>query len=302
MKMMVDTFIQHSRQVTDDIHEIIFLAPSLNKEQYRRLLNSLLDIFQRNTLLNVDILQGLVQLVQEAPELFLRPDDLTQILRTIRERLKTSSQHNDTVHLMAAMSAVIMTDLKLQGLDQRQEHEPLLEILSILRKDKDPFIKYQAEYAFQALLTVPDDESTLDRFARHSLGLAGGLLKLSGVIKLDFTVVSEAVPAVIQGGKGLFESLKKATKSEPRCPWYIAVRDAEKTIKSGSVSELSTLIQVNFRDETMFLWGICQLFGEIAVDASWDEDTRDAAVRFLVNYTRPTQPRNKSGMISGAGY
>ncbi|KAG0045796.1 hypothetical protein BGZ83_008991 [Gryganskiella cystojenkinii] len=298
---MINKFIQHPSKNSESIREIILLGPVLDKEQYRSLLNCFLGEFKRDTILDVELLQGLVQLVQDASVDFLKADDLTQILRVIRTRQQDQKVDEYLFHLTLAVSNVLnsMVDDKVTGLNRVQEHEPLLKLLSSLRQRADPFLKYQSLYAFQALQWVPNDETNLHSGLRHFAGVVGGLIKISGVVQLDFQGLQdiqktikemheilksgwEEIPALIESGKGVFDSVREGLGSGHKHPWYIALRAAEALVCKGQLADLNELIsKAPYCQDPLFQWGICQLLGEIAVNPIWERDTRGQAIKFL---------------------
>ncbi|KAG0319870.1 hypothetical protein BGZ99_004873, partial [Dissophora globulifera] len=273
---MINKFIQHPSKDSEAICEIVLLGPVLDEKQYRSLLNCFLAEFKRDTLLNIELLQGLVQLIQDASIGFLKEDDLTQILRVIRARQQDQKFDVYLFHLTLAVSKVLdtMVDEKVTGLDRVKEHEPLLKMLSGLRRREDPFLKYQALYAFQALQWVPDDETKRACGLRDLAGVVEGLIKISGVVQLDF-----------RGFLGGLQDMQKAL--EGTCPWYIALRGAEALVRNGQLSDFNKLVSTTpYLQESVFQWGICQLLGEIAVDSIWEQDTRGQAVKFLAEMYR----------------
>lgn len=63
---MVDKFILSPNKDSDAIREIVLLGPVLPEEHYRRLLDCFLFNFDVAVILIVELLQGIVQLVQDA--------------------------------------------------------------------------------------------------------------------------------------------------------------------------------------------------------------------------------------------
>ena len=167
----------------------------------------------------------------------------------------------------------------------------------------DPYLMYQAYYAFQALQYVPDDETVLQAVLRQSIEVADGLVKISAVMKLDLGVVLEGLGklqevlastagvagtayggfcSLKESGRGLLESLKKGYGSGKKRPWYVAVRAAHALALAGQLQDLNRLIcMAPCRREPLFQWGICQLLGEIASDDIWDDPVRQQAVELL---------------------
>ncbi|KAK3811672.1 MAG: hypothetical protein J3R72DRAFT_498771 [Linnemannia gamsii] len=213
--MMVDRFVVLPNKTPDAIREIVLLGPVLDKEHYRALLNRFLNELNSEIVLNTNLLQGLVELVEHAPPFYLRADDLTKILGTIRDQLKDSALQDIeyTIHLTVAISKVlgIMVDCGV-------------------------------EYSYRALQLVPDDETLRQGLARNTIGLAGGIMKVAGAIKLDFGSVPEGLPVLIKSGRGLVNNLKKYFGTGDKNPWFLAVREAEAIVMEGRLIDLNRLI------------------------------------------------------------
>ncbi|KAF9282798.1 hypothetical protein BGZ88_010840, partial [Linnemannia elongata] len=73
---MVEEFAKDTSKDSTEIAEMVLIEPVLTNEHYRRLLSSIITAFDQTVLLDVDLLQGLVQLIQSAPSEALLPDDL----------------------------------------------------------------------------------------------------------------------------------------------------------------------------------------------------------------------------------
>ncbi|KAG0218046.1 hypothetical protein BGX33_008739 [Mortierella sp. NVP41] len=304
----VRKFSNDATNDSNDIAEVVLLGPVLDRDYYRILLVQTIIKFENSLLLDTTSLQGLVQLVQCASPGYLEADDLRRILGIVRTRLlDTLQQSTDYVyHLTLAVSRIldIMADNKVEGLDRVKEHEALSAVLSGLKGSSDPFLLYQALYAFQALQYVPHDETTTQAVLRHSAGVAESMIKLSALLKLDvseffnglkgLTEVAgnlyqgaksgyEAVNSLIESGRGVFDSLKDAFGSGYRREWYLAIRQADSFICNGRLAELNRLIcEAPCRKDPFFQWGICQLLGELASYSDWDVDLRKQAVDFLL--------------------
>ncbi|KAG0319801.1 hypothetical protein BGZ97_001407 [Linnemannia gamsii] len=304
----VDEFNKDVTKNSDTIAEAVILAPVLNHEYYRILLLHTIKKFEFSLLLDLNSLQGLVQVVQSTSPGFLEADDLRKILGLIRTRLLGTLQQSAeyVYHLTLAVSRIldVMADNKVSGLDRVTEHESLSAVLSSLKDSSDPFQLYQASYAFQALQYVPHNETTTQALLRHAGGAADSLVKISTVLKLDVgeffnglkglvdvavTVYEsaksgyEAVSSLIESGRGMFDSLKDALGSGNRRQWYLAVRQADTFMRTGRLAELNRLIgEAPCRRDPFFQWGICQVLGEIAADSDWDIEIRKQAADFLL--------------------
>jgi len=304
MNRMVDKFIQQPTHGPDSIREIVLVGPMLDKDQYRELIMFFLDEFEEGTLLRIDILLGLVQLVQDAPAKFLKQDDLTRILQSVRERLEDPNQKDaeDTAHLTFAisvlLSALVASPIPMTELDREKEHEPLLTTVSELRKHKNPLVKFQAEYTSQILLTVPHNETKRHEFGRHIVGLTGGLLNMSNVITLQFDGVLENIPDVIDGAVGLFTLAKRVFGSNTQDRWFQDVQKAEEYARNGQFSDLNKLIcdGPSYTDINS-QWRVCQLLGEIAAEPTWDEASRSQALILLEEYFKVNDDSNRHSEI-----
>ncbi|KAG0041359.1 hypothetical protein BGZ83_001897, partial [Gryganskiella cystojenkinii] len=304
---MVEEFVKDANKDSVEISEIVLLGPVLQKEHYRRLLSCTIADFEKSGILDVDLLQGLVQLVQAASPGFLVSDDLVKILSILRVRLQGTHQQSTEhpYHLTLAVSRVldVMAEHEVKDLDRVQEHEPLSGVLSGLKGSSEPYLMYQACYAYQALQYVPDEETALQALLRHSAGVAEGLVKISGVFKLDLGSLLEGleslqealestiatvgsvyggVCSLMESGRGVMESLKEGFGSGQKRPWYAALRAAYTLVQAGQLKDLNQLVfEAACRRDPLFQWGICQLLGEIAVDTVWTLATRQQAVDLL---------------------
>ncbi|KAF8962801.1 hypothetical protein BGZ46_001109 [Entomortierella lignicola] len=283
---MVERFIALPYKGPDNIREIVLLGLILDKDTHRKLLNSFLGEFEKSSLVDLDLLLGMIQLVQDAPPKSLRSDSLIQIIRAIRRRLEDPAQKKGEYLANLVLSAtrilIIMVACEVKELDRVQEHEPLMKLLVSLKDSTDPLVRFQAKYACQVFRSIPDDETGFQEFRRHVVDFTGGLFQMSHLIKMELDGVVDGLPGVIKGGRGLLGMMKKALATEGGSPWYQSVLQAEKLAQQGKLADLNKLIcEGPCRRAPLFQWGVCQLLGEIAVDQSWNSDTRSQAVKLL---------------------
>ncbi|KAF9544040.1 hypothetical protein EC957_012425 [Mortierella hygrophila] len=304
---MVDEFAKDALKDSTEIAEMVLIGPVLDNGHFRRLLSCTITAFDHAVLLDVDLLQGLVQLVQSAPSEALLPDDLVKILRILRVRLQDTHQQSSVhpFHLTLALSRLldVMAEHKVKDLDRVEEHEPLSGVLSGLKASSDPYLMYQACYAFQALQYVPNNESPLQAVLRHSTGVVDGLVKVSAVFKLDLGAVLEGLGklqetlgsvvevagsvydgacSLMESGRGVLESMKVGLESGQKRPWYTAVRAAYAFAQAGQLKDLNAFIhKAPCRRDPLFQWGICQLLGEIVSDTIWNTNVRLQAIALL---------------------
>ena len=175
--------IKDAKMVT----EVVSLAPVLEKDVFRDLLNEFYHGVDRPGLLEFHQLDGLAQLIQGADAEFLDADDLVKILGLLSTRLhdthQQSQKHIYQVTLTASHVLDAMADTKVSGLAREKLHEPLLSYLDSLKESSDPYLVYQAAYAYQALLCVPDDEKLWQAAFRRTDKVIRGLAGLVKAVK-----------------------------------------------------------------------------------------------------------------------
>ncbi|CAO3565225.1 unnamed protein product [Mortierella alpina] len=306
---IVEEFIKHAVKSPIAVSEVVLLASVLDQAHYRKLLNCFIEELNKAVLLDVNLLQGLDQLVQSSSPRYLDADDLVKILSILKKRLRETHQQSSEHFYHLTLSVARLLDVmaepahQVKDLPRVEEREPLAKVLAGLQGSSDPYLMYQALYAFQALQYVPDDESTLQAVMRHSLGAAESLIKVSGVIQLNFDGLFEGlkqmqktfeetygvaksayegVSSLIDSGRGLFDSLRTGLVSGHKHPWYPAVLTATALCRAGQLKDFSTLVrEVPCRRDPRFQWGVSQLLGEIAMDQEWVLGLRGQAVAFL---------------------
>ncbi|KAF9343519.1 hypothetical protein BGX34_006655, partial [Mortierella sp. NVP85] len=216
-----------------------------------------------------------------------------------------------------------MADTKVKGLDREKLHEPLALYLSEIKDVSDPYLVYQAAYAYQALLYVPDDETlwqaTLRRTGKVVQGVAGlvsavkgldlngfmdglkdiqqGVSGAAGVFKLAKSRFDGA-KSLSDGGNDFVECMKEGLGVKRKLTWYPALRGAESLLRSGQLAQFKRLVcEAPCRLDPAFQWGVCQLLGEVAADSTWDAKTRGSAVMFLGEiYNNRTLWRDQRGV------
>ncbi|KAG0243200.1 hypothetical protein BGX31_011090 [Mortierella sp. GBA43] len=293
------------------VAEVVCLASVLEKEDYRYLLKELYSGVEKTYLLDYHQLHGLAQLIQDADPGHLDADDLVKILQLLNMRLNNT--HNQSSYhmyqLTIALSRVLdaMADAKVTGLDRKSLHEPLSTFLGGLKKSSDPYLVYQAAYAHQALLYVPDNESAWQSAMRHSgkvfKGVSGMVSAVKGIdlakfidsledIQKGLSGASKAfdlvmdtykdVKSLVNSGQTLRKSLEGGLSFQYKRDWYAALRGADVLIRDGELSKFKKLVcDAPCRLDPGFQWGVCQRLGEIAGNPLWDEATCLRSIEFL---------------------
>ncbi|KAG0217474.1 hypothetical protein BGX31_000239 [Mortierella sp. GBA43] len=301
------------------VTEVVALAPVLSKDSFHDLLSEFYSGIDHSGLLNFYQLEGLGLMIQGADPGHLGADDLVKILQLVSTRLMgTHHQSAEHIHqLTFTMSHVLdaMADTKVTGLDREKLHEPLSSYLSGLKGSSDPYLVYQAAYAFQALLCVPDNETAWQAAMRRTSKVVKGVSGLVSAVKgLDLNkfieglgdiqrgldgiskvvevvkIACEDVSSLAEGGRGFLECLKEGLSFDRKRDWYSALRGADTLIQDGELATFKELVcQAPCRLDPAFQWGVCQRLGEMAANPSWDAVTRRSAIEFLGEIYRNDQ-------------
>jgi hypothetical protein len=261
--------------------------------------------------LDVHQLEGLAHLIQGAGSNELDTDDLVKLLALFSTRLRETHQQS-THHLYqltVAVSHVLdaMADASVKGLNRETIHVPLSSYLDELKQSSDPYLVYQAAYAYQALLCVPDDESlwqaTLRRTGKVIRGVSGlvsaakgldlsgfieglgkiqeGLAGAGEIVRVVKTACEGAV-SLGESGQGFLECLQEGFSFNRKCAWYTALRGADALIRDGSFVEFKKLVcEASCRRDVAFQWGVCQRLGDVAANSEWNRETRQSAIALL---------------------
>ncbi|KAG0221286.1 hypothetical protein BGX31_010035 [Mortierella sp. GBA43] len=295
------------------VAEVVYLAPVLERDDFRYLIKEFYTGIDQSGLLDVHQLEGLARVIQGADPGALDADDLVKILMLLSTRLQET--HGQSVdhryQLTLAISHVLdaMADARVKGLSREKLHEPLKSYLDKLKGSSDVFLVFQAAYAYQALLCVPDNETlwqaTLRRTGKVVQGVSGlvsavkgldlngfvdglvdiqkGLAGAAEMFQLAKTAF-EGASSLAQGGQGFLKSLMEGLSFDRKCAWYAALRGAETLIQEGQLAEFKKLVcGAPCRLDPAFQWGICQLLGNIVANPLWDEGTRKGALFFLTD-------------------
>ncbi|KAG0021505.1 hypothetical protein BGZ80_002244 [Entomortierella chlamydospora] len=310
---VVKAFVRDELKKPDVVAEVVCLAAVLERDDFRKVLQAFVDGIEQSVLLEVHLLDGLAQLMRNAVQGCFDADDLVKILRLLNNRLKDTHKQSaeHTYRLAMTISRVLdsMVDSQVKGLSREQLHEPLSDYLKGLQGSSDPYMVYQAVYAFQALQYVPDDETILQSMLRRTgkvvqgisgvvsavkaldlngfieglQHIQGGLAAVGSAIEIAHDAFSNA-KALVESGQGFLESLKEGLSFTRKSAWYPALRGLDRLLQEGQFAEVERLIrEAPCRLDPAFQWGVCQRLGELAVNTAWDANTRKGALTFLAD-------------------
>ncbi|KAF9360934.1 hypothetical protein BGX34_007412 [Mortierella sp. NVP85] len=289
------------------VAEVVRLAPVLSEVSFRDLLGEFHTEIKQSDMTKFHQIEGLAHLLQGVHPEYPGPDDLVEILGLIGNRLQATHWQSPrhVYQLTLAVSQILdaMADTEVTHLNLETLHEPLLTYLMELKGSKDPYLVYQAEYAFQALLCVqgikiwqlgmPVANRVIHPWLVHVpkgldfdlfiIGLGAIQKGSAGVSKFVETKTGYGeVTELAHSGQGLLDSLKEGFSYDQKRKWYSALRGADVLIRVGEFVTFKEMVyKVPCRLDLAFQWGVCQRLGEIAVNQTWDSDTRRDAITFL---------------------
>ncbi|KAF8962370.1 hypothetical protein BGZ46_001183 [Entomortierella lignicola] len=301
---LIRAFARDELKSCDDVDEVVWLAPVLDQYYFRKLLQLIIDGINHSTLLQVDMVDGLVRMMRNAGTRPIDSGDLVKILDLLTSRLNsTHDQSSQQIYnLTLAVSAVLdsMADNNVTGLSREQLHGPLFEYLECLKDRPEPYLMYQAAYTFQALQYVPDDESRINAVQRNAVNLLQGVIGVAtgakgmdigsvieGLKKIRDTATEVAKPFIfnmkanVESGQSLMNNLKEGFRFKR--DWYPALRAIDVSLRSGRLSDVKQLINQapSYRDPA-FQLGLCQRLGELAINPFWDMNARQDAIDLLI--------------------
>ncbi|KAF9363166.1 hypothetical protein BGX34_004753, partial [Mortierella sp. NVP85] len=291
------------------VAEVVHLAPVLENDDFRHLVNALHTEIDQSGLLDVNQLEGLARVVQGARPGYLQGDDFVKILERLAKRLESTHQQSTSFlhQLTIAVSHVLdaMADTGVKGLD-RKIHEPLAAYLCELERSSDPYLVYQAAYGYQALQHIPDDETPEQQVLRRFCKTVEGVSELVQAVKevdykklvsglvsiregLALVEINQAVrntwdevSSLVESGRGFRECLQREYSFSRKRAWYPALRAADALIRAGEFTQFTKLVcEAPYRRDTAFQWGVCERLGRIGANPKWDSEIRNGAVLFL---------------------
>ncbi|KAF9345060.1 hypothetical protein BGX26_003600, partial [Mortierella sp. AD094] len=308
---LIKAFIQDELKKPNVVNEVASMAAVLDQGDFQRLLQAFVDGVDQSVLLEVHLLDGLAQLIRNAPQGYIDADDLINILKLLSIRLKdTHKQSTQLSHrLVLTISHVLdsMVDSQVKGLSRQQLHGLLSDYFREFQESSDPYFVHQAAYAYQAMLYIPDEETilqiSLQRTGKVTLGISGvvsnvkaldlikfiegleniqaGLTDARNAIRLDKDAHANT-KAVVENGQELLESLKEGLNFTSKSAWYPALRGLDRLLQEGRYSDFDVLVrEAPCKHEPAFQLGVCQRLGELAANTTWDTNSRKCAVTFL---------------------
>ncbi|KAF8983089.1 hypothetical protein BGZ46_010908 [Entomortierella lignicola] len=245
------------------VGEVVFLAPVLSKDDYQNFLGRLVDGFNQSYLLDSTLLEGLAQLIQGANEGYLGADDLVKILGLISRRLQET-------HEQSAKHIYQLT----------QAASNVLDAMADSKSSSDPYLVYQAAYAFQALQYVPDDKKSWETALWRGGKVLSGIFGLVSAVKdLDVNEFIEGLGRIQERVAGLGAFFCAANDAINGIVLIADSSGADALLQNGEVLEFQrVLYEAPCRLDPAFQWGVCERLGKLAANSMWNVTIRQQAV------------------------
>ncbi|KAG0197847.1 WD_REPEATS_REGION domain-containing protein, partial [Mortierella sp. NVP41] len=321
LSRMVTEFVENGSKGLAATAEVVILGPVLSRADYHTLLSCFIERFEQASTLDVNLLQGVVQLVQSASPCFLCDDDMIGILRIFRVRLEETHppMTGHIHHLVIALSKVLEVMMRgvmrgvIEDLDRKRDQQPLLDILLGLRgSGEDGLLEFQVEHALQSLLYLQEDETPLQMMwgyswsaerstfqakldMKRTLFAVERLQQMAGNTDDFLKTTIDSARAIRKTGEGAAQTFKKACQFGEKQAWYLALQAACFFVRNGQLIEFNRFVCVAAcRFDLNFQRGVCQILGEIAVDPLWDIANRQRAITFLGELYKNNTKRKKN--------
>ncbi|ERS96509.1 hypothetical protein HMPREF1624_07425 [Sporothrix schenckii ATCC 58251] len=312
---MVDVFKERPTQ-HDFIDDAASLAPILDRYHYQLLVWSFVDALTKGTtdgqILQPRLCDAFVRVLRSADRLRdsakndSEPIDmrLGPVLESMKKRLDAADRQTESgtqYQLINTLGSILdaMNDAKRKGIDRASLHEPLMNELKTLRKVENIRLSQASSYAYQALLSIPDNEGPAKALLRHTVKIVGSASKVAGAVSTadpsklfdglvglaDLPVLIQSMVAVVESVYNLVSDIKAVKASSVmRQPkgWYIALRYSDMLMSARSFKGLESFIKdVPCRRDVDFQ---CGLYAQL--ERAWD------ALKF--SYTSPVNENKKA--------
>ncbi|KAF9350773.1 hypothetical protein BGX34_001003, partial [Mortierella sp. NVP85] len=227
------------------ITEVICLGHVINKYSFQDLLREFYSGIDHLGLLNIHQLNGMAGLMQGGAPGCLDTGDLVKIQRLLSNRLRDTPAVI-TPYASADTGSVAhpRCDVDVKDLDRGMN--PLAVPWRI--KSLDPYLIYQAVYANQAILCVPDDETTWQSVMRRIQEEFAGP---SNVMEAT-TMAYDKATTPAQSRQSFMNSLKEGLGFDLKRDWYSALRGADALIRDEELTTFNELANEDEKKRTIY--------------------------------------------------
>ncbi|KAF9383582.1 hypothetical protein BGX21_001543 [Mortierella sp. AD011] len=308
--LIITIFTNDNSKPPASVSEVVLLAPVLQKQRFRGLLCSFVEkVNSSKEIIQEYLLEGMAQLIQNSPDGYLDSNDLVQILNLLINLLQNVHGQDTKIvyQLVSTISRLLdaMADIKVHDVD-RTLLCSLSACLEGLMHYNDSCVVYQAAYASQALLYVPDDVSPTQLVMQRAVKVFKGASTIVRAVKgfdidgfidgladiqrgLPITEIYDLAKTAYEGYKSLKESgqdfysaVKECISFDKQSAWYPALRGIDILVTTGQLAEFKELVnKASCQPQRLFLWGVTERLGRIAIESKWKLHVQCHAIDFL---------------------
>lgn len=291
-KDILEIFAQRKTKMFEQVLEIVPLATVPNARLYRQLVNQLAIALNDESILNLDVTQGLAVVIRNCPQILfdqrgVSAGDLVAVLDVLKNRLVLIHQNNNYVQLRSLLETFsylldAMVQTGLAELDRKRLLEPLNnELEKILEQPIDQELAYQVRYVCQALAHISNNEDTWQTALRNVFNIGSGLASLSGGVinALKLNIEPGKFIEAFQFFKAAWQDLGQKWRGRQNT-WYLALRFADLLLEAKQWAKFEYFSRNNSDcQEKNFLLGLCPRLEQIAHTQTGE--VREGAIRFL---------------------
>jgi hypothetical protein len=223
------------------VDDLVMLVNAGYPELTHKVLEKLISRIHRSVLVPSFLINGLGCAIEEASFTDLKVDDVVQILTILTDRLEKTHWPDAEKTIQELMAIVrifnAMTGLNTKGLKRKDLHSRIYQVLDKISQSDDLDISLWANYAKQALVRIPDDESLFRCILRKSGELGATVLSLGGG-------VYNMNPGSLLSA--LMQFKKFCTYQDRKKLWYDEIRICEWLIGKGEFEMLEKSLSTEF--------------------------------------------------------
>ncbi|KAH2345388.1 hypothetical protein KXW91_006727, partial [Aspergillus fumigatus] len=319
-KSMIKVFQDNRRLLY--VPEAAELSSAVTGEDYHNLVvafaNAIIKGTSDGNILDQKLLMNYAYVLQHAKGILSAATaQLGPVVVSLQKRLEGAINQagNGTqyqLQLVCTLSAVLdaMIDLKIYGLDRVALHEPLREQLDNLASHQEIRLAQAATYAREALVGLPNNESSYHAFLRHAYTIAQGAAKVAGAVPtMDLSKLMDAIPdlmnvpdlikSVIDVATDVYNvyngigMMAKGMKPLPKQKnWYVALRYTDMLIQAKAFRKLEEFIRgVPCCQGKEFL---CGLYAQLEQAWKAGDSSMKAQVVELLQLMNQTESKDQS--------
>ncbi len=322
---IIGIFIGRSKTM-EVMREIVPLSKIPNKVLYGRLISETVNVLASpNYSIMSEVAAGLAVMIRNSPrEAEINLKELLETLTKCLEKVNDSGEmgRGCLLSLLQATSELldaivqssIRTNLRIT-ISRENLKNPLVQILrKFIKKLKEPELAYQANYAYQALMNIPNDESHLHKIWRHIYIIGGSaVLIASGITAPDISKFVDAFDRLYEERHSFlrlyervcisFDRMRKGFKGERSANYkelYIELKTIDFLLEGNQLDQFEYVVRKSdYCKDKFYLQALCQRLERIAATAS-ENGIAQKAIEFLGDLVRWSSSKDVEQSVANA--